>query len=398
MSDAWSWIANELQAWDERGLTRRRRRRESPPVAGKVQLDGRQLVHLGSNDYLGLAADRRLVDAVRRFAGYHGWGSGASPLVAGHGTLHETLERRLAEFEGTDDAVLFASGFAANLGAITALVGPDDLVVSDALNHASIIDAIRCSRARCEVYQHLDLEDLESRLSRDCAARRRLIVSDSVFSMDGDRADLIGLATLAERYGAMLLIDEAHATGVWGEQGRGLHEVAGLNPQRVVVVGTLSKALGSIGGFVAGSASLVKLLHQRARSYMFSTAIPEAVCAAGLVSLEIVRDEPWRRERLRETTAAVIARLASMGWDRLGSTQIVPLRVGDPRQAVALSEQLAEAGFFVPAIRPPAVPQGESLLRLSLTADHSLEMLEGLFEVLKGSDPARGSDPLICVE
>lgn len=381
-NDPWSWVRAELEAIERAGLRRVRRRRESPPVAGRVMLDGRAVVNFGSNDYLALAADERLVDAVRRFAGYHGWGSAASPLVAGHGALHERLEQRLAAFEGTEAALLFPSGFAANSGVIAALTGPGDRIFSDRLNHASLIDGIRLARAECVVYPHRDLETLRAELAASASARRRLIVTDSIFSMDGDAADLVGIAELAERYDALVLIDEAHATGVFGPSGRGLHEALDMPTERLVIVGTLSKGLGASGGFVAGRRDVIELLLQRARTYMFSTAVPEASCAAALAALDIVDGEPHRRHELLARAETLRAELSRRGWREVGSSQIVPLRIGDSERALAASRDLAERGFFVPAIRPPAVPDGESLLRLSLTWGHDESMIAALLEAL----------------
>lgn len=381
-SKPWDWVDQQLDELRQSHLLRVRRERQSPPVQGMIQLDGAQLVNFGSNDYLGLAADSRLVDAVRRFAGYHGWGSGASPLVAGHGTLHEKLERTLAEFEGTESALLFTSGFSANLGVLSALVRPDDCLFSDELNHASLIDGIRLTRAPCSIYRHGAYDELESALAQSKGACRRWIVTDSVFSMDGDAADLAVLVRLAEQYDALLIIDEAHATGVFGPQGRGWHEHCGVPIERVVIVGTLSKALGSSGGFVAARQSVIQLILNRARSYMFSTAVPEASCAAALAALDIVQREAEKRAQLQELASWFRERCAERGWSRLGQTHIVPLRVGEPDAAVSLSKRLLERGYFVPAIRPPAVPQGESLLRVSLTSYHTREQLAGLLDAL----------------
>ena len=383
----WAWAQDELDALSDAALKRTRRRRESPPTQGLVQLDGRRFLHLGSNDYLGLAADSRLVDAVRRFAGYHGWGSAASPLVAGHGTLHEKLELELAAFEGTDAALLFSSGFTANLGALSALVGPDDEVFSDQLNHASLIDGIRLTRARRTVFPHADYDALEVALRASTTTGRRWIVTDTVFSMDGDTADLDRIAALAERFDAFMLLDEAHATGVLGASGRGLHEQCATRSDRWVIVGTLSKALGASGGFVAGNSRAIELVLNRARAYMFSTAVPEATCAAALAALDVVRQEPRRRTELADLAQWLRGELRQLGWQRLGSTQIIPLRVGDPSLAVELSRDLAEHGFYVPAIRPPAVPEGESLLRISLSAAHTREQLKPLLDFLATRAP-----------
>lgn len=336
-------------------------------------------MNFGSNDYLGLAADRRLVIAVRDAIQEAGWGAGASPLVSGHSELHRRLEARLAEFEGTEAALVFGSGYAANTGTIAALVGPGDVVFTDRKNHASILDGCRLSRADVRPYPHGNWQELGRLIGRTAAARRRLIVTDSVFSMDGDLAPLTELAALADRHGAMLMVDEAHATGVFGDRGRGVAEWLELEDRVHVRMGTLSKALGSIGGFVAGSRPLIDWLANRARSFVFSTASPAVAAAAGLAALGIVRDEPGRRRTLLERASALRHALAAQGWD-IGpsASQIIPLVVGTPEAAVRLSAALADRGLFVPAIRPPTVPEGEACLRISLTWAHSPEMIDRL--------------------
>jgi 8-amino-7-oxononanoate synthase len=350
-----------------------------------VIVEGRELIHFGSNDYLSLANNPRLGGAAAEAARREGWGSGASPLILGRSGLHEQLEHRLAEFEGAEAALVFSTGFAANAGTIAALVGPGDVVYTDRKNHASLLDGCRLSRADVRVYAHGDWRGLERLLARRAAsgARRRLIVTDGLFSMDGDLAPLEQLVDLAERHGAMLLVDEAHATGVFGRQGRGVAEHFGVEERIAVRVGTLSKALGSMGGFVAGSRSLVAWLVNKARPYVFSTALPAPACAASLAALEIVQAEPHRRETLLARAAAVRERLAQQGWD-LGrsASQIIPVLVGEPDRAVALAEALAERGLWVPAIRPPTVPDGESCLRISLTYGHDEQMLERLVEAM----------------
>lgn len=382
-SDPLAWIAPELAALEQQGL-RRRLTTRTGEQACRIVLDGRALVNFSSNDYLALASDPRLAQAVARAAGQEGWGSGASALITGHSQIHEQLERRLAEFEGTEAALVFSSGFAANSGTIAALVGAGDVVFTDRKNHASLLDGCRLSRADVRAYPHGDWERLEHLLSAAGKYRRRLIATDSLFSMDGDLAPLGELVALAERYEAMLMIDEAHATGVFGQRGRGLAEHLGVEPRIPVRVGTLSKAFGSIGGFVAGSRTLIEWLVNRARPYVFSTAPPAAMAAAALAALEIVRDEPNRRIELLARAAALRQTLTTQGWN-LGrsASQIIPLVVGEPERAVRLSTALRERGFLVPAIRPPTVPEGEACLRLSLSWGHTPEMIGGLVETLR---------------
>ena len=373
------WIDSEMEALRRAGLYRRLRLREGPQTA-RLRIEGRDVVNFGSNDYLGLAADPRLGAAVAEAIRSDGWGSGASPLVTGYSQRQRRLEERLAEFEGTEAALLFPSGFAANVGTIAALAGPGDTVFTDRKNHASLLDGCRLSRADVRVYPHNDWRKLESLLDRHRGARR-LIVTDSLFSMDGDLAPLAELADLAQRYDAMLMIDEAHATGVFGSLGRGVAEQLGLEGRIPIRVGTLSKALGSIGGFVAGSRRLIEWLVNRARPYIFSTAAPAAICAAGIAALDIVGAEPQRRRELLASAQTLRAALAGQGWNvGQSASQIIPLLVGDPDRAVALSARLLDRGLLVPAIRPPTVPQGEACLRISLSYGHTAEMIARLVE------------------
>lgn len=378
--DPLGWIQQELAALEAADLLRRRQTCSGPQGA-ILEIEGRRLLNFGSNDYLGLAGDPRLAKAAAEAAVAEGWGSGASPLVVGHGRLHAQLETKLAEFEGCQAALLFASGFAANLGTIPALVGPGDAVFSDQLNHASIVDGCRLSGAKVHVYRHADVEDLEGMLRAAGGARRKLIVTDGLFSMDGGLAPLGALANLTDRYGAMLMVDEAHATGVFGRQGRGAAEHLEVDQRVHVRLGTLSKGLGSVGGFVAGSRALIEWLVNRARPYVFSTAPPQAIAAAALAALDIVRDEPWRRTALLERAAELRQTLAAQGWNvgRSGS-QIIPIIVGPAARAVELSAAFRERGLLVPAIRPPSVPAGEARLRLSLSYGHTPEMIAALSE------------------
>ncbi len=375
------WIQHESDALKHADLWRRRAVRFGPQAA-EMTLDGHRLINFGSNDYLGLASDPRLIQAAR-LAWTEGWGSGASPLISGYSDSHRELEEALAAFEGTEAALLFNSGFAANSGTIAALVGPGDVVFTDRKNHASLLDGCRLSRADVRPYPHTDCQRLERLLARSTGHRRRLIVTDSLFSMDGDLAPLFEIAELAERHGAMLMIDEAHATGVFGQSGRGVAEQLGVDERIPIRVGTLSKALGSLGGFVAGSRSLIDWLVNRARPYVFSTATPPALAVAGRAAIEIVRKESWRREGLLRRAEQLRRRLVECGWN-VGdsSSQIIPIVVGDPETALRVSAGLKEQGYFVPAIRPPTVPEGESCLRISLTYGHGEEMVDGLVKAL----------------
>jgi 8-amino-7-oxononanoate synthase len=377
------WINAELAELRQRDLLR-----ELPAPfdlqTAVIEVAGRPLINFASNDYLGLAADPRLVTAASEACQTTGVGRGASPLICGRSTIHAELERRLAEFEHAEAALLFPSGFAANAGVVPALGDRGDAIFADAKNHASLIDGCRLSRAETHVYRHNDMRHLAELLATHApAARRTLIVTDTLFSMDGDVAPLAEIAALARRHDAMLLVDEAHATGVFGPHGRGLAEAAGVEQDGLIRIGTLSKALGAAGGFVVGPQPLIDYLANRARSYVFSTAQPASTAAAALVALDVIGAEPQRRAQLLATAADLRQRLQAAGWSTGDSaSQIIPIEVGAPADALALSQRLRQAGFWVPAIRPPSVPAGESLLRLSLTANHTPAMVDGLLAAL----------------
>jgi 8-amino-7-oxononanoate synthase len=369
------WIADDLDALRAAGLERPHRVR-SGRQGREVDLDGQTLLNFGSNDYLGLAGDVRLTKAASKAACAEGFGAGASPLVSGHSQAHELLERALADLLAVDAALTFPSGFAANTATIAALVGPDDVIASDARNHASIIDGCRLSRSRIGIYPHRDMAALDALLAQAGSARRRLIVTDTVFSMDGTVAPLADLCELARKHRAILMVDEAHATGVFGVRGSGLVEEAGCADGAHVRVGTLSKALAAAGGFVAGHADMIHWLRHKARAWIFSTP---AVAAAATRALALVAEEPHRRRELLARAADFRALLSQGGLDVAGSTtQIVPIVVGAATDAVAVSTRLAEAGLFVPAIRPPSVPEGKSLVRVSLSWHHTADDVDRL--------------------
>ncbi len=382
------WIDDQLGELEHAHLLRPLRERHGASAA-RIVVEGREVINFAANDYLGLANDPRLIDAVRQSLSHSGWGAAASPLVVGRSDEHALLERELARFEQAEAALLFSSGFAANVGTVTALVGPGDVVFSDELNHASIVDGCRLSRAGVCIYPHRDTAAL-AKLLAQTEARRRLIVTDTLFSMDGDLAPLDALAELATRSGAMLMIDEAHATGVFGAQGRGVSETFGpAVEQRIdIKVGTLSKALGSSGGFVSGSRALITWLANRARAYVFSTAAPAATATAARAALSIVQSEPARRVELLARSAALRQTLAERGFDLGPSTsQIIPIIIGEAERAAALAQRLFAAGLFVPAIRPPSVPSGRSLLRISLSYAHTPEMIDRLVQALEEHRP-----------
>lgn len=381
--DPLAWIDEQLDMLETLGLRRHLRTRQSMQGA-EVEIDGTRLVNFASNDYLGLAAEARLSRAVADALPREGWGSGASPLIAGRSRLHVELEECLATWEGAEAALLFSSGYAANVGAITALAGRGDILFSDANNHASIIDGCRLSGARVQVFPHRDLDYVQRALAQAGSFRRRLIVTDALFSMDGDLAPLPDLAELAERHAAMLLVDEAHATGVFGDHGRGACEHFGVEDGVHVRVGTLSKALGSAGGFISGRKSLIDWLANRARSYVFSTAPPAACCAAALAALQMVQEEPQRRSRLRKRAEQLRGRLRAQGWSTGESeSQIIPVILGEPDPTMRMAAWLLDHGLFVPGIRPPSVPEGQSLLRISLSWSHTDEMIQRLVAAME---------------
>ncbi|REJ64895.1 MAG: 8-amino-7-oxononanoate synthase [Planctomycetota bacterium] len=392
-SQALAWLDDALAELDLQQLRRQLRTRygaqgatidvDGLDVDGR-DVDGRRLINFASNDYLALADEPVVRRAALQVLEREGVGSGASPLIVGRSEAHARLETALAEFEGSEAALLFPSGFAANSGTIPALAGPGDAIFSDAKNHASLVDGCRLSRAEVHIYRHGDVDHLRELLAGSSTARRRLIVTDSLFSMDGDLAPLTQLADLAEQCDAMLLVDEAHATGVFGRQGRGVAEHLGVEDRVDVKVGTLSKALGVAGGFVAGSQALVAWLANRDRPYVFSTAAPPAMAAAALAALRIVEEQPQRRCELLEAAANLRTHLFEQGW-QIGKSesQIVPIYLGEADAALAAAAHLAERGFLVPAIRPPSVPPGEALLRLSLRWDHTSEMLAELVEAFR---------------
>ena len=374
-----SWLQVELEARERDGL-RRPRRVCTPLPQGRCQIDGQELCNFSANDYLGLAQEPRVREAAIRALQETGAGSGASPLVSGRTPWQADLEQALAHFEGQSAALLFPSGFAANLGAIVALAGPDDEVYCDRLNHASLVDGCRLSGARLRVYRHQDLAGLADLLTKGQLIRRRWIVSDAVFSMDGDLAPLAELADLADRFDAGLIVDEAHATGVFGDHGRGVCEHAGVEARVDIRVGTLSKALGGLGGFVAGSEALIDHLWNHARTQVYSTALPPPVCAAATAALQILQAEPERRQRLWALSAQLRNGLAANGVDVYpGSTgPIVPIVIGEPAAAVAAAKKLQSLGYLVGAIRPPTVPRGTARLRISVSAAHRESDIEGL--------------------
>ncbi len=344
----------------------------------RIQLDGRELLNFSSNDYLALANDPVLKQAGLDAMEKYGVGAGASRLVSGNLQPYEDLERRLAAFKGKEAALVFSSGYAANVGTITALVGEKDAVILDKLDHASIIDGARQSGATIRVYPHKNVKKLEAILQQSGSFRRTLIVTETVFSMDGDLAPLAEIVELKERYGAWLMIDEAHATGLYARNRRGLAEAAGVEDKIDITLGTLSKALGSLGGFVVGSQVLIDFLRNRARSLIYSTALPPAVCAASAAAVDFVMSERGqeRRDRLWRNVSLMKNGLSALGIQNDSRSPIIPVIIGNEAATVEASRRLYERGIFVPAIRFPTVPKGKARLRVTVTAAHEQSDVE----------------------
>ena len=382
----WSELESGLAAAEAEGQRRHLRTLETASVP-MVRLDGKELLQFASNNYLGLATHPRVVAASQAAAAKWGTGSGASPLVAGHQGVHFELEEALAKSKGAEAALVYAAGSLANLGCLSALPGEDGQVFLDKLDHATLYDGAKLSGAAVERFPHQDLNRLAAQMKRSRAAgiHRIVVAVDAVYSMDGDLAPLPQLLELAQRYDAVLVVDEAHSTGVLGAKGHGLLEHFKIRtwPECLVLTGTLSKALGSLGGYVAGSKVLVEHLVNRSRSYIYATALPGPCAAAALEALRVVEEEPQHLARLRANSRTLADGLAGLGWGPQDAvTPIFPVVVGPADAALALQARLLDAGIFVPAIRPPTVPAAACRLRLSVTAAHSGEQLAAVLTAL----------------
>ncbi len=392
-----SEIADRLAELEELGLSRRLRM-VSGPQGPTVLLDGKPVLLLCSNNYLGLADHPRVRQAAADAAMRWGVGAGASRLVSGTMTIHRRLEERLAEFKRSEACVLFGSGYLANLGVIAALAGRGATIFSDELNHASIIDGCRLSRAEVVIYRHRDVEHLDWSMRRHSGGREaregQLIVTDSVFSMDGDVAPLEEIAEVAGEHGARLIVDEAHATGNLGPEGRGAVAEAGLEGEVDVIIGTLGKALGSYGAYACASAEMVRYLINTARSLIFSTAPAPPAVAGALAALDLLEERPHRVQRLRSNARALRQALAAEGFPVADvEMQIVPLIVGEERAAMRLCQQAIERGVFAQAIRPPTVPSGSSRLRLTAMASHTPSELRTAAQAFGAAARELGLDP-----
>ena len=378
-----AWLTDGLEHLQQRHLTRPRRLVE-PLGNGRSRIDGRDLIDFSTNDYLGLARDSRLADAA---AGAPA-GAGASPLVSGRSPQYCQLERDVAAFENTPAALLFPSGFAANLGTVAALVTRDDVIFSDRDNHASLIDGCRLSGARVQIYQRARLDALADQLAQAASAPRRLIVTDGLFSMDGLLAPLDALCDLADTHDAMVLVDEAHATGTLGASGRGTSELLDVEERVTLRIGTLSKAVGAAGGFAVGTTAFIDHLWHHARPQVFSTALPPATCAAASAGLQLIIDAPQRRVHLAELGDSFRSHLSRLGLPvPPGPGPIIPVLLSEASAAVETSAALSKLGFFVPAIRPPTVPQGTARLRVSLSALHSQQDIDRLADAISSVIP-----------
>lgn len=372
MKDPLDWIEDDLERIREKDLFRVLTELETGQSPG-ITIDGKSYILLGSNGYLGLSVDPAVKEAARKALEKYGTGSGGSRLVSGSTDLHRELEERIARFKRTEAAILFSSGYLANVGTVSSLVGEGDVVYSDELNHASIIDGCRLSKADIKIYPHLDTGRLESLLREDSARRcRKLVVTDTVFSMDGDVAPLPEITELSEKYGAALMVDEAHAAGVLGKRGSGATEHFGVEARVPVVMGTLSKAVGSLGGYVAGRRKLVDFIRNRVRSYIFDTSLPAPSLAASMAAIDIIENEPERRERLWTLIRRFKSGIEGMGLKVMPSdSAIIPVLVGEAAPALRFAAVLRERGVYTPAVRPPSVPPGMCRIRVTIMATHT---------------------------
>lgn len=373
----------DLQNLDRQHLLRRLYVATSP-TGPTIEMDGRRVILLASNNYLGLATHPSVVEAALGAVREFGMGAGASRLVSGTLRPHMTLETELARFKGTESALTFVAGYLANLSVIPALVGADGLILADRLCHASLIDGCRLSRAKLRVFRHADANHLETVLKRRPAKQRVLIVTDALFSMDGDVAPLSDIATLAERYGAQVFIDDAHGTGIMGPTGRGSLEHCGVESRFPFHMGTLSKAIGCAGGYIVGDSSLIQYLVNTSRTFIYTTAPPPAVAAAATAALRVIEEEPDRRARLWKNRDHLFAGLHRIGFHTTATVSpIIPILIGDADRAQAMSRQLLEHGVYAPAIRPPTVPASTSRIRVTVTADHTTNQLNETLAVFE---------------
>jgi glycine C-acetyltransferase len=379
-----SYLGGQLEEWRKEGTYQRLRVLESESAA-MSRFDGREVINLASNNYLGLTTHPKLRKAALAAVRAYGVGSGAVRTISGTMTLHMQLEERIAAFKNVEASVVFQSGFAANAGTVAAVLGPDDHIISDELNHASIIDGCRLSRAKIHVFPHKDTAAAEKILSElDSAPGHKLLISDGVFSMEGDIAPLPALVEAAERHGAIMMVDDAHSSGVLGRNGRGTIDYFGLHGRVHIQVGTLSKAIGVLGGYVCGSRDLIEFLYHRARPFLFSTSHPPAVAAACLAAFDVLEQEPKRIERLWDNTKYFKAGLSAAGFNTgMSETPITPVIVGEAKTAHELSRVLFEQGVLATGIGFPTVPKGKARVRTIVTATHTRDELDRALEIFR---------------
>ncbi len=382
MSDPLAYLSGQLEAWRKAGTYQRLRILESASAA-ESRFDGREVINLASNNYLGLTTHPKLIEAALAATRKYGVGSGAVRTISGTMSLHMELEERIARFKNVEACVVFQSGFAANAGTVSAILGPDDHIVSDELNHASIIDGCRLSKAKIHVFPHKDVAAAERILQElTSASGHKLLITDGVFSMDGDIGPLPGLAKAAETYGAIMMVDDAHASGVLGRNGRGTVDHFNVHGRVHVQVGTLSKAIGVLGGYVCGSRDLIQFLYHRARPFLFSTSHPPAVAASCLAAFDVLEQEPERIQNLWDNTKYFKQGLASAGFNTgMSETPITPVIVGEAKTAHQLSAALFDEGVLATGIGFPTVPEGKARVRTIVTATHTRQELDRALEV-----------------
>ncbi|WP_427110591.1 8-amino-7-oxononanoate synthase [Lysinibacillus xylanilyticus] len=377
------WFKRELQLIEEKGLTRKLRS-FSNGNESEIIMNGKKFLLFSSNNYLGLATDFRLIKKASEGISKYGTGAGGSRLTTGNFVIHEQLESEIADFKKTESAIVFSSGYLANIGVISSVMKAGDMIFSDAWNHASIIDGCRLSHAKTIVYEHADMVDLEYKLRQSHGDGKKLIVTDGVFSMDGDIAPLPEIVALAKKYNAYIMIDDAHATGVIGSDGRGTADYFGLKDEIDFTVGTLSKAIGAEGGFVSTSSIAKNYLLNSARSFIFQTGLSPSAIEAAREGISIIQNEPERREQLLNNAKYLRLKLQESGFVvKEGETPIISLLIGDSHEAIKFSEKLMDEGVFIPAIRPPTVPKGSSRLRITVMATHTKEQLNTVIDKIK---------------
>jgi glycine C-acetyltransferase len=383
MSNPLAYLHDQLEDWRAQGTYQRLRVLESASAA-EARFDGKEVINLASNNYLGLTTHPKLIEAAIDAVRKYGAGSGAVRTISGTMSLHMELEERIAAFKNVEACVVFQSGFAANAGTVSAILTPEDHIISDELNHASIIDGCRLSRAKIHVFPHKDVAAAESILAGLAPATgRKLLISDGVFSMDGDIGPLPGLVDAAERHGAIMMVDDAHSSGVLGRNGRGTIDHFGLHNRIHIQVGTLSKAIGVLGGYVCGSRDLIEFLYHRARPFLFSTSHPPAVAAACIAAFDVLEQEPERIEQLWTNTRYFKQGLKDAGFDTgISETPITPVMVGDAKLAFEFSRAIFEAGVLATGIGFPTVPKGKARIRTIVAATHTREELDRALEIL----------------